>query len=74
MGDIWVDIWHTPDEKPEMRDLVIVHRKQCGDTRVCSVYPGDVEIVWRLNNIIQWAYADDFLQSIGIDDEPTSNP
>jgi hypothetical protein len=73
MGDIWVDIWHKPDEKPEMRDLVIVHTKQCGDTRVCSVYPGDVEIVWRLNNIIQWAYADDFLQSIGIDDEPTSN-
>jgi hypothetical protein len=81
MGDVWVDIWHKPNEKPQMRNLVIVIRGDCGGLKVLSVYAGDVMfffeamniVQWAYFDVIQWAYADDFWRSIGLDDEPTSN-
>jgi hypothetical protein len=81
MGDVWVDIWHKPDEKPEMRDLVIVIRGDRGELKFMSVFAGDVMfffeamniVQWAYADVIQWAYADEFFRSIGLDNEPTSN-
>jgi hypothetical protein len=73
MGDIWVNIWHENDKLPTSRDVVAVYRWQ-GKAYIRRVSAAEVPILhddWA--NIIQWAYADDFLQSIGLDDEPTSN-
>jgi hypothetical protein len=73
MGDIWVNIWHENNKLPTSRDVVAVYRWQ-GKACIRRV---NVDELWILQNdranIIQWAYADDFLQSIGLDDEPTSN-
>jgi hypothetical protein len=76
------NIWHKRIEKPEMRNLVIVILGDRGELKVMSVFAGDVVCTfeelnitqWAYADVIQWAYADDFWQSIGLDDEPTSNP